>query len=67
MKGWFKPADTSPAVQVYEPVEPVPSDVPLPPRRAASSDASVRMAALPGAAAAKPPVPADADADAKPQ
>ena len=48
MKNWFKTgADTPPAVQVYEPVEPVPSDVPLPPRRAASSDASVRMAALP--------------------
>ena len=68
MKGWFKPAaDTPPAVQVYEPVEPVPSDVPLPPRRAAFADASVRMAELPGAAAAKPPAPSDAGADAKPQ
>ena len=68
MKGWFKPAaDAPPAVQVYEPVEPVPSDVPLPPRRAASADPSVRVAALPGGAAAKPAAPADADPEAKAQ
>ena len=50
MKTWFKSgADTPPAVQVYEPEQPVPSEVPLPPRRAATADASLRMAALPGA------------------
>jgi murein L,D-transpeptidase YafK len=38
--------DTPPAVQVFEPENPVPSDAPLPPRRAASLDAPVRMAAL---------------------
>ena len=47
MKSLFKTAgDTPPAVQVYEPAEPIPSDAPLPPRRAASLDAPVRMAAL---------------------
>ena len=39
-------SDASPAVQVYEPQSPIPSDAPLPPRRAASLDAPVRMAAL---------------------
>jgi murein L,D-transpeptidase YafK len=43
--------DTPPAVQVYEPSEPIPADVPLPPRRAASLDAPLRVAALPGAKA----------------
>ena len=38
--------DTPPAVQVFEPENPIPSDAPLPPRRAASLDAPVRMAAL---------------------
>ena len=66
MKNWFKAgADTPPAVQVFEPEQPVPSDVPLPPRRAASADSPVRMAALPGAAAAKPPTPAEADTKAQ--
>jgi murein L,D-transpeptidase YafK len=64
MKNWFKPsADTPPAVQVFEPEQPIPSNVPLPPRRAAASDSQVRMAAV------KPPAPAEAgqDADAKTQ
>ena len=39
-------SEEPPVVKVYEPESPVPSDVPLPPRRAASLDAPVRMAAL---------------------
>jgi murein L,D-transpeptidase YafK len=39
-------ADTPPAVQVFEPQSPIPSDAPLPPRRAASLNSPVRMAAL---------------------
>jgi murein L,D-transpeptidase YafK len=39
-------ADTPPSVQVFEPQSPIPSDAPTPPRRAASLDAPVRMAAL---------------------
>ena len=39
-------SETPPAVQVFEPQSPIPSDAPLPPRRAASLDAPVRMAAL---------------------
>ena len=46
--------DTAPAIQVFEPAEPIPADVPLPPRRAASIDAPVRVASLPSAAIAKP-------------
>jgi murein L,D-transpeptidase YafK len=43
MKNWFKTsADTPPAVQVFEPEQPIPSDVPLPPRRAGDQ---LRMAA----------------------
>jgi murein L,D-transpeptidase YafK len=64
MKSWFKAGvDTPPAVQVFEPEQPIPSDVPLPPRRSAAADPQVRMAA------AKPPAPAaaDQDADAKAQ
>ncbi len=41
-------ADTPPAVQVFEPETPIPSDVPLPPRRAASVEIPVRVASLPG-------------------
>jgi murein L,D-transpeptidase YafK len=68
VKGWFKTgADTPPAVQVFEPEQPVPTDVPLPPRRAASADPTLRMAALPGGAAAKPAAATDADADGKTQ
>jgi hypothetical protein len=40
--------DTPPAVQVFEPDTPIPSDVPLPPRRAASAPTPVRVASLPG-------------------
>jgi murein L,D-transpeptidase YafK len=48
MKNLFKVgADTPPAVQVYEPESPVPADAPLPPRRAASLNAPLRVAALP--------------------
>ena len=47
MSGLFKTAaDTPPAVQVFEPESPIPSDAPLPPRRAASLDKPMRMAAL---------------------
>jgi hypothetical protein len=46
MASLFKAKDTSPAVQVYEPDSPIPSDAPLPPRRAASLDAPLREAAL---------------------
>jgi hypothetical protein len=53
-------ADTSPAIQVFEPETPIPTDVPLPPRRSASLDSPLRMAALPAAANAKP-VPAAGD------
>jgi hypothetical protein len=50
--------DEPPAIQVFEPAEPIPSDVPLPPRRSASLDSPVRMAALPAAGApAKPAAP----------
>jgi murein L,D-transpeptidase YafK len=51
---WFKSSDTPPAIQVFEPAEPIPADVPLPPRRTAASP--VRMAA----ANAKPPLDAPA-------
>jgi murein L,D-transpeptidase YafK len=45
MKNLFKVGgDTPPAVQVFEPENPVPSDAPLPPRRTA---APLRVAALP--------------------
>ena len=48
MKNIFKVGgDTPPAVQVFEPENPVPSDAPLPPRRAASLNAPLRVAALP--------------------
>jgi murein L,D-transpeptidase YafK len=61
VKNLFKTGgDTPPAIQVFEPEQPIPTDVPLPPRRAASP---VRMAALPAASHAKP----DADADAATQ
>jgi murein L,D-transpeptidase YafK len=46
MASLFNPADKSAAVQVFEPETPIPSNAPLPPRRAASSDAPVREAAL---------------------
>jgi hypothetical protein len=49
MKNLFRTAaDTPPAVQVYEPETPIPADVPLPPRRAASVESSERVASLPG-------------------
>ena len=63
VKNLFKVGgDTPPAIQVFEPQQPIPSDVPLPPRRAASLDSPVRMAALPAAANAnaKPAAAADA-------
>jgi murein L,D-transpeptidase YafK len=50
-----------PAIQVFEPEEPIPTDVPLPPRRSASVDSPVRMAALPATASAKPPAAAATD------
>jgi murein L,D-transpeptidase YafK len=39
-------ADTPPAPPVFEPQSPIPANAPLPPRRAASLNAPVRMAAL---------------------
>jgi murein L,D-transpeptidase YafK len=48
MKNLFKVGgDTPPAVQVFEPENPVPSDAPLPPRRTAAPNAPLRVAALP--------------------
>jgi murein L,D-transpeptidase YafK len=48
MKNLFKVGgDTPPAVQVFEPENPVPSDAPLPPRRTAVLNAPLRVAALP--------------------
>ena len=54
--------DEPPAIRVFEPEQPIPSDVPLPPRRSASHDSPLRMAALPAAASAKPAPPAADDA-----
>ena len=55
MKNLFKVGgDEPPAIQVFEPEQPIPTDVPLPPRRSAKLDSPVRMAALPAAASAKP-------------
>jgi murein L,D-transpeptidase YafK len=55
VKNLFKVgADEPPAIQVFEPEQPIPTDVPLPPRRSAALDSPVRMAALPAAASAKP-------------
>jgi murein L,D-transpeptidase YafK len=47
MSSLFKSEADTPAVPVFEPETPVPSDAPLPPRRAASLDRPMRMAALP--------------------
>ncbi len=58
VKNLFHGGEAPPAVQVFEPQQPIPSDVPLPPRRSASADAPVRMAALPARAKA----PTDGDA-----
>ena len=61
MKNLFKVGGDEPpppAIQVFEPEQPIPTDVPLPPRRSASLDSPVRMAALPAAASAKPPAAA---------
>jgi murein L,D-transpeptidase YafK len=46
MSSLFKPKDTSPAVQVFEPESPIPADAPLPPRRAASHNTPLREASL---------------------
>ena len=47
MNNLFKTAEaTPPAVQVFEPDQPIPEDAPLPPRRSAAK-APLRMAALP--------------------
>jgi len=58
VKNLFKVGDDEKpaAIQVFEPAEPIPSDVPLPPRRSAALDSPVRMAALPAAASTKPAV-----------
>ena len=34
----------TPAVPTYEPAEPIPTDAPLPPKRAVSTDAQLRLA-----------------------
>jgi hypothetical protein len=48
VKSLFKPkAETPAAVQVLEPDTPTPADVPTPPRRAASANGNLRVAALP--------------------
>ena len=61
VKNLFKVGgDEPPAIQVFEPEQPIPTDVPLPPRRSVSHDSPLRMAALPAAASAKP-APAAAD------
>ena len=57
----FKTTDAPPAVQVFEPAQPIPADVPLPPKRAASADSPVRVAALPERASpARPKAKPDA-------
>jgi murein L,D-transpeptidase YafK len=51
VKSLFKAnADAPPAVQIHEPDVPTPADVPTPPRRAASANGNLRVAALPAAA-----------------
>jgi hypothetical protein len=47
-------AETPPIIKVFEPDQPIPTDVPLPPKRSAALDSPVRMAALPAAGAPKP-------------
>jgi murein L,D-transpeptidase YafK len=44
MSGLISRVSGEPQLRVYEPAEPVPSDVPLPPKRAASLDKPMRMA-----------------------
>ena len=39
VKKWFGAGDDAAAVHVFEPEQPIPTDVPLPPRRSASLDA----------------------------
>ncbi len=56
-KKWFKVGDEPAPLQVFEPAEPIPSDVPLPPRRSALLDSNLRMAS---ANAKTEVVPADA-------
>jgi hypothetical protein len=52
VKKWFGMGADSPAIRVFEPEQPIPSDVPLPPKRSAALAASgpqaadVRVAAL---------------------
>ncbi|MGD1036665.1 MAG: murein L,D-transpeptidase family protein [Roseiarcus sp.] len=67
VKKWFGVGGDSPAINVFEPEQPIPSDVPLPPKRSAALDAprpqasaDVRLAAL--HAAAKPKATPDAAA-----
>ena len=38
--------DTTPAIKVFEPAEPIPAVAPLPPRRSAAAEAPVRMASV---------------------
>jgi murein L,D-transpeptidase YafK len=67
VKKWFGGGADSPAIKVFEPEQPIPSDVPLPPKRAATlaapgpqASADLRIAAL--RAPAKPKPAPDADA-----
>ena len=46
VKKWFGGSDNATAIRVYEPDQPIPADVPLPPRRAASLDAPGPQAAI---------------------
>ncbi len=71
VKKWFGVGDSAGAIRVFEPEQPIPTDVPLPPRRDAALDApgpqasaDVRVASL--HVAAKPKAP-DAGAAASTQ
>jgi murein L,D-transpeptidase YafK len=61
VKKWFGIGADSPTIRVFEPEQPIPSDVPLPPKRNAAlaapgpqASADVRLAALHAAAKPKP-------------
>jgi murein L,D-transpeptidase YafK len=67
VKKWLG-GDSAPAIQVFEPAQPIPSDAPLPPRRSASLDApgsqasadTMRMASLHAEPKAKPDAASEA-------
>jgi hypothetical protein len=44
MSGLIRSVSGAPQIQIYEPAEPVPADVPLPPKRTAELDKQLKMA-----------------------